>query len=376
MANYTIYDVTVSTLTPLHIGSGVELLHEYDYAIHQGRTWRIDELALLDAQEVDAQAENALALAERLARTPPAQLLRPSDFRTDSPFFRYVIQGTPRSNAEGAQLRAQIKDAYDRPYLPGSSLKGALRTLLAWSIWRERKLRPDPAQLQRRREWAASSYEKALFGRDPNHDLLRALQVSDSAPLESNAMMIANVRVQGRSDQLGAPVEVEAVKPDMSFHLTLKVDRALFTQWAQRAELPAAGEGWLARLPRSAQEQTRDRLQRELAWFERKKATTIVQFYRQLAGAKLGPNRFLLQLGWGTGWESKTLGSHLQANSDFMERILRDYRLARGRREAGDPFPKSRRVAVGFRRSPDGRISEQAAPPLGWCLVEMKERTA
>lgn len=375
MAEYTLYDVTVSTLTPLHIGSGVELLHEYDYAIYDKRTWRINEMALLDAQEMDAQTDDAPAWAERLARTPPAQLLRPSDFRADSPLFRYVIQGTPRSNAEGAQLREQIKDAYDRPYLPGSSLKGALRTVLAWSIWRERKMSPDPAQLQRRREWAASGYEKAIFGRDPNHDLLRALQVSDSAPLDAQAMMIANVRVQGRSDLAGAPVEVEAVKPDMSFQLSLKVDRQLFTQWAQRAELPAAGATWLAGLPRLAQEHTRDRLRRELVWFEQKKATNIVQFYRQLAGARLGPNRFLLQLGWGTGWESKTFGSHLQAGGEFMERILRDYRLARGRRAAGDPFPKSRRVAVGFRRSPDGRISEQAAPPLGWCLVEVKERT-
>lgn len=375
MAEYTLYDVTVSTLTPLHIGSGVELLHEYDYAIYDRRTWRIDEMALLDAQEVDTQADNALALAERLARTPPAQLLRPADFRDNSPFFRYVIQGTPRSNAEGAQLRAQIKDAYDRPYLPGSSLKGALRTALGWSIWRERNLSPDPALLQRRREWAASNYEKALFGRDPNHDLLRALQVSDSQPLDAAAMMIANVRVQGRGDLSGAPIEVEAVRPDTTFRLSLKIDRALFTQWARRAELPAAGEGWLARLPRLAQEHTRARLQRELAWFQQKKATAIVQFYQQLAGARLGPNRFLLQLGWGTGWESKTLGSYLQANGDLMERILRDYRLARGRREAGDPFPKSRRVAVSFRRSPDGRIHEQAAPPLGWCLVEMKERT-
>lgn len=375
MAEYTLYDVTISTLTPLHIGSGVELLHEYDYAIHDRRTWRIDELALLDAQEVDAGSDDAVALAERLARTPPAQLLQPSDFREGSPLFRYVIQGTPRSSAEGAQVREQVKDAYDRPYLPGSSLKGALRTVLAWSIWRERKLQPDARQLQRRRAWAASSYEKAIFGRSPNHDLLRALQVSDSQPLDAAALMIANVRVHGRGDQAGAPVEVEAVRPDMTFRLSVKVDRALFAAWAQRAELPAEGAQWLAALPRLVQGYTRQRLAREIAWFEQKRMVNIAQFYQQLAKARLGANRFLLQLGWGAGWESKTLGSHLQADGDFMERIVRDYRLARGRREPGDPFPKSRRVAVAFARSREGRIHEQPAPPLGWCLVEMKERT-
>jgi CRISPR-associated protein Csm5 len=370
MPDYTLYDLSISTLTPLHIGSGALLLHEYDYAIRQGRTWRIDEVALLDAQNVDDPT-----LAGKLAQTPPAQLLGDADYHEGSPFFRYAIQGTPRSGAEGAQLREQIKDSFDRPYLPGSSLKGALRTALAWHIWRERRLQPDVRQLERRREWAGSGYEKSLFGRSPNHDLLRALHVGDSASIEADRLMIANVRVQSRGGSQGAPVEVEAVRPDTTFQLTVKLDRLLFSAWAQRAELPAQGEEWLARLPRLVQEYSAGRVQRELAWHRQAgSAASIVQFFQQLAGARLGPNRFLLQLGWGAGWESKTFGAHLQSNGDFMARIIRDYRLAIGQRKADDPFPKSRRITVGFQRSQDGRIREQPAPPLGWCLVEMKER--
>lgn len=372
MADYTVYDVTVSTLTPLHIGSGVDLLHQYDYAVHQGRTWRIDEYALLDAQNVDDPA-----LVEQLARTPPAQLLQPGDYRDGSPFFRYVIAGTPRSAAEGAQVREQIKDSFDRPYLPGSSLKGALRTALGWHIWGLRRLRPDASRLQRRRQWAASAYEKALFGRDPNHDLLRALHVSDSEPLAADRLMIANVRVQDRGGNLKAPIEAEAVRPDVAFRLTIKLDRALFSDWASRAELPAEGAKWLGNLPRVMQAHTATRVRSDLAWFRAVQSNTpIVQFYQQLEGAKLGPNRFLVQLGWGAGWESKTFGVRLQEDRAFMERILADYRLARGRRREGDPFPKTRRVTVSFRRGPDGRIHEQPEPPLGWCLVEMKERKA
>ncbi len=39
-------------------------------------------------------------------------------------------------------------------------------------------------------------------------------------------------------------------------------------------------------------------------------------------------------------------GERLQADPNFMERILRDYRLACGKRRPGDPFPKSRRVVM------------------------------
>ena len=55
MADYLIYDVVITTITPLHIGSGTELLNEYDYVIRKGQeqTWRINDDALLDAVYTD-----------------------------------------------------------------------------------------------------------------------------------------------------------------------------------------------------------------------------------------------------------------------------------------------------------------------------------
>ena len=82
MTAYTLYDVTVSVLTPLHIGSGKDLLNEYDYAIRNGRTWRLNESALLDAQDVE-DADTAALLGGR----PPAELLQAQDFRPKSRFF-------------------------------------------------------------------------------------------------------------------------------------------------------------------------------------------------------------------------------------------------------------------------------------------------
>ncbi|MFN2138553.1 MAG: type III-A CRISPR-associated RAMP protein Csm5, partial [Candidatus Promineifilaceae bacterium] len=159
MADYLLYDVDVSLLSPLHIGSGQTLLHEYDYVVHGRKTWRINERTLLDAAITDD-----LSIAAQLARTKPAELLKPSDFQPGSPLFRYIIDGVPRSRAEGAELNEQIKDSYDRPYLPGTSLKGALRTALAWHAWGENGLQPDADRLGRSRKFADSSYTRELFG--------------------------------------------------------------------------------------------------------------------------------------------------------------------------------------------------------------------
>ncbi len=375
MPDYILYDVTVSLLTPMHIGTGRDLLHRYDYAIRNGKTWRINEDALLDAVLTDDPR-----MARQLAQTPPADLLKPEDFREDSPFFRYVMQGTPRSSAEGAQLKEQIKDPYDRPYLPGSSLKGALRTAVAWHAWGAANLRPETHQLGRSKKWAGQQYERILLGKNPNHDLLRALQVSDSRPVDASALMVLNARVLNRGGKMdGAPIEMEAIRPDTAFHLTMKLDTALFSDWARQGGLTLRGQEWLLHLGEVAQAHSADRIQRELAWFKNLRGVErVAGFYQRLAnvGGKLGGRRFLIELGWGTGWESKTFGSRLEGDERFMERIIRDYRLARGRREHGDPFPKSRRVAVAFRRDGQGRLIEIPAYPLGWALVEMKERKA
>ncbi|MGC9084134.1 MAG: type III-A CRISPR-associated RAMP protein Csm5 [Anaerolineae bacterium] len=371
MPDYILYKARATLLTPLHIGSGRDLLLSYDYAVHTGRTWRLNEDAILEAQNVD----DPKVLA-RLMAVPPAQLLQPADFREGSPFFRYVIRGIPRSQAEGAQLREQLKDPYDRPYLPGTSLKGALRTALAWHAWEERGLRPERTRLNPNPRFAAQEYERTIFGPDPNHDLLRALHVADSAPVGPERLILINARVLHRSGKMASPIELEAVAPETVFRFTVKLDEALFSEWAQRHRLRMRGEDWLRALPAIVNRHTAQRLKEERAWFNGVPgAERILEFYRGLGAPTRG---FLLQVGWGTGWDDKTFGSRLRADPNFLEGILRPpkqggYGIARGQRRPGDPFPKSRRVVVSVQRAPDGRTLEQPVAPLGWMWVELEE---
>jgi CRISPR-associated protein Csm5 len=368
MPEYTLFDVQVTMLTPVHIGSGRDLLLDYDYALRDGRTWRIDEDALLDAQDVDDPS-----IAETLARTPLAQLLREGDFREGSRFFHYVLTGMPRSRRVGAQLREQVKDVWHRPYLPGSSVKGALRTALAWHGFGALKMRPDAGKLGRRRTWAAQEIEREILGRDPNHDLLRALHVGDSAPLGADSLMLVNAQVLTRGGT-STPIEVEAVRPETAFRLACKLDEALFSDWAGKLRL-GGREAWLRQLPAIVRAHIGERIRAERAWYaEASDAGAAQGFYDHLARLDLPENAFVVQLGWGGGWGSKTLGSHLLADGRFMEGIIERYRLARGRRQRGDPFPKSRRIAVQVAQGRDGRAAERPSVPLGWALVEMFER--
>lgn len=360
----TVFDVSISLLTPLHIGSGKELLRDYDYVTYGGRTWVIQPDTMLEFfQKPDGSFD------ERLLGRPAAELLMAKDFDLENKqkLFRYILPGQPRAQGHGAVLREQYKDAFDRPYIPGSSLKGALRTLLAWHGFQERKLRLNVDNIRAGRSWAGQALEREIFGADPNRDLLRGLQVADSEPVAAERLQIINAQVVTGSEQMGAPIEVEAVRGDTVFTTTVMLDEFLHSPAAEQQLHFGERWNWLEQIPEIARAWGIEHLRRERDWFRQRKYEVVSRLYHQMVNAlgKLPSSQFFLQIGWGGGWNNKTIGYLLQTDDKAWERLLGDKRLspARFRRRPGDPFPKSRRVVTANR---------QVAAPLGWCLVEMK----
>lgn len=360
------FAVTISLLAPLHIGSGRELLRDYDYVTHGGKTWVIDAAAMLD-RFVAADG----TFDPRIVGRPAAELLENKDYVAGSSIFRYVLPGEPRAQGSGAVLREQYKDGRDRPYLPGSSLKGSLRTMLAWHGFRTANLSLDTNALGDNRSWAAQPVERRIFGPDPNHDLLRGLHVADSAPQPTGVLRIANAQVVTGSEKMGSPVEIEAVWTDTVFQTTLAIDSYLHDAQVERELRYGERWSWLTGLPAIARAWGVARLTHERDWFRQRKYDRVGQLYHQMLGIlnanKLAPNQFFAELGWGGGWGAKTIGAPLQANAREWERLLGDKRRspARFRRREGDAFPKSRRVLV---------VNGQVTAPFGWCLVELQEK--
>ena len=367
----SVYSVTVKIISPVHIGDGLELRKDFEYALHNGATYRLDEDAILEAK------------AQQLARyrqggyPPPALLLSEDDFN-QSGYFRYRLRGQPRSGKTYASVRSFLKDGFDRPYIPGSSLKGAFRTALAWTGWKEvrPKLDRDAIAPKWQKNWAGQKLEKKLFGPDPNHDLLRALQVSDlQGPQQAGeGLALVNAQVLTRYSS-GSPVELEALVGEVTLRGSLTIDESLFTPWAEGRLHFSNRKHWLDELMPRTQAHSRARIQRLAAWFEQaENGARIAQFYRDLLGAELAPNQAFLQIGWGAGWDGKTFWTHLQQDSQLFDQLIYEFRLQRRPkgappRRAGAPFPSSRRVA--------GAVKEHGfAPvaPFGWILVEMEPR--
>ncbi len=361
----TTFRVEIRTLTPLHIGTGAELRYDFDYVVHQGRTWRLHVDRILEAR-YDARAQGAIPL--------PGRMLTANDFQQRPEFFRYVATGVPRRAKTYAALRECIKDPWDRPYIPGSSLKGALRTALAWAGWSELHLPLKRNLIGHRAKFAAQPLERRIFGPNPNRDLLRALQVSDLFGPQKPGQGVGVLDVQVVTRQgFKAPIPIEAVV-QQTFTGTLKVDDYLLSAVAQQLGF-ADRRHWLTndflpRLRRYARQRL-EALSAHFAAFARSGvpgADDLVRFYQKLLNTTLPANMTFLQLGWGTGWDGKTLWTHLQQNPQLFEALIRDFRLQRRPKGApprrpGAPFPSSRRVVV--RR-------QRIAAPLGWVVLALE----
>ncbi len=365
---HTKYALTIEVLTPLHIGNGNELLRGYDYVADGGRTWVIDQKRLLEAALGEGgEFDNTL-----LSR-PPAELLRPSDFQEDSPFFRYVMPGEPTNRP----LREQIKDTWGNPYLPGSSVKGLLRTLLLWGIYTAEKDRVlDLSRADNRRSWAALPLEREVFApgisdprQAPNKDLLKALRVSDSEPVAADALHVATTLIyptSSRGGSRGVNIDVEALRSGTILQIQIAVEEYGFIDGqAQRVLGWGDLRKWFGRLPAIGRSHGGVRLGQEVEFHQNKGPKAALNFLTRAVKEweALADNEWLAQIGWGASWHSKTLNNLLTDQPGFEQAVVKKYNLARGRRQPGDPFPKSRNLVL---------QNGQPAIPMGWvkCRLE------
>jgi CRISPR-associated protein Csm5 len=222
----TVYRVTVTALSPLHVGTGERLREGLDFIERDGYLWVADQRALMRAVLAEAEKEKG-DLAEvaqaivgmTLDDLQQAGCLREEHFNLEKKLFRYRLQGRTSTTGKRGELHEQIKDVYGQPYLPGSSLKGALRSTVMRYLAGDDKRKPniqrkkwrnrpgyDPSVAGQFLEQRYFGWEGTPRGKAPNYDLWRAMQVTDSAPLPATGLALARVIVfpsSSKDEQVG-----------------------------------------------------------------------------------------------------------------------------------------------------------------------------
>ncbi len=242
--------VTLENVSPVCIGSGEKLMsRECVYLKDKGIVYIPDLKLLLDEiKKHGCMPAYERFLFESLDRDQSLGGFLYSmniPVNENAPWVRYrlnVSSGFNRLN----DLTLCMKNAQGLPYIPGSSIKGAIRTALLSEKTDARGANAlmDCMENNPKQRWSSreeyplrrlsfAMKDGRIMEGNAVNDLLKALQVSDSAPYSLNSLIVCKkmeLTVSGelRGDRGGrssSPVFRECIRPGSQTHFYLTIDK-------------------------------------------------------------------------------------------------------------------------------------------------------
>lgn len=342
----------LETLTPLHIGSGGTLSPYGDY-IYDAKTHSV---YLIDQQKLftvineygdslmDEFVQKVGASSQHNQYTLKKFL---EDYQID---FQSVSKAKiPARNALKSEQISELIKSGTRPYIPGSSIKGAVRTALLYAHRKEDGYSIEDALIDTRKKEAKnrkpSPNGEDLFGNIQN-DVLKFLHISDTELLpEDDIEIVKTVRVNLVKKSSDIPMIKETIPKGkkLQFRLQVKAKKGYhelderFSYLYQTTD--AKGEGEILKMVNEFSEALIEKELKTLKNFSSPNLAPILQFYEGLLATckqyKSKQNGAILRLGSGKTYFDNTI-SILFSDQEIEKLPLN--------RKGKGLFPKTRTV--------------------------------
>lgn len=368
-----IYELTIEVLTPVHIGDAKGRMTSLEFFQDDHAVYMVNEAAWAEILATQGDIDDFVRYVEQETRPSLDRFLDrlPVD-RANRLRQETVLRRIPKGERMWvSHLLPFVTDPLSgTPYLPGSSLKGAIRVALlnqladtparAKQIVGEGRRVQDGRKTDRPGERLDNLLRASLRGhrRTPQTDWLRGLHVSDAYPEQTACTEVREVRIISLNEgegyhygANGARVFVEVVRPGTTFKGRLKCDRELLELLSkttgQRA--PFRLEAWMD----ACQTMYSRSLEEDKRFFEDAGLPNMVGELDVLT--RKSPN---LRVGWGSGLLSASVVMHL---SNAERQTLRQLYFPRRKHPQ---FPQSRKV-----------VMAKGVPtfPLGWLRLSVCE---
>jgi CRISPR type III-A-associated RAMP protein Csm5 len=278
-----------------------------------GRNQALRQQLRRQRREAESNLSLAKFLRENLQMSQPAQWLRSVQA------LRYEVAAVaPPNRYEGFTLCLKTPD--HRPYIPGSELKGAIRTAVLAKMLNDdvnllrqlaQNLRPNMTRGQMNALWQGNEWlllRRNQNDRDAHNDLFRGIAISDSEPLPTNALRIYAAKRLNMSRDV--TVFVEAIAPNSETEVTLSV--ACPDRWLQAIGLTDKA-GWLdwTKLAHALYEHSNAVLDFIAKKFPAREFPQVHAKAQKLKEQNK-PDEPLVCLGWGQGFLSITMTEPLR----------------------------------------------------------------
>jgi CRISPR-associated protein Csm5 len=376
----------LTALTPLLVGDGQEL-SPIDYMV-----WK-DQINVLDQNRIFKLLSRGPRLDGYLAQLHKAQKL---DFASWGgfaqnfsqrriPFEHPTLTGIWEKTPADYLFIPTFASNGNGPYVPGSALKGALRTGLVYSRWSAstvEKLASGlegermPRRLSEAPEASAGASQVrilATFDSDPVSKSAFKVYLTRVANLDARTGSAPSVawKVAGRGNVPGprinesTPAFIEMATPGTEFK-----GAALERKFLEDPQL-AKALGWrsaptLGMMVKAANEYAGAQLDIHARFAEASGLPglqrNIAQLQEQLSSARSSSSTCLLCMGWGAGFLSKS--AFLDTGNDAFRKLLRSVPAFNRALKADVVFPKTRRIVF---------AGGQPAYLPGWAKLQIEE---
>lgn len=250
------YKILLETKGPLHIGSGKQMgKKEYIYNEKIKEIIVPDLVTMYKALKKKSLAnvyekEFLLGNEENLY----SWLMRKGISYAECKKWAKYVYNCSDTDFSGKRLDKKtknvsffMKDAYEKPYVPGSSLKGALRTILcANELMKNEKLKRKCQNIIRNQLESPSKYRNNYLKREIHKiesevfhvlsfenvaknnavcDQMKGMIISDSKPLKiSDLILCQKIDVDIRGQRNKFPILKECIKPGREIEFDLTID--------------------------------------------------------------------------------------------------------------------------------------------------------
>jgi CRISPR type III-A-associated RAMP protein Csm5 len=366
----------IETITPLHIGSGRTLQGntEYLYFSESKTVSIIDErkiLRIIGDENIDRWVniiEKGENLLDYLKQRSPTKYISPS--QTDKRLLKVKGNSNPTNGKSG--IREQQFSGNGQPILPGSSLKGAVRTAILNQV-----ILKNPFYAQQLRDFKSIDFrgkpkfsgnklEKKYFGGDANHDIFRLLRIGDTHFNQTECILAETLNEEGGDQKIKQSVQqhIECIPANQSALCGVQIPQDLIKQIENRpTELSQMKEiDSVKSIPiifDQIKAHSKKHIEKEIKKYELlnlpNQADSYVETLKDINESyqNLSKNQCILRVGYGTGYLSMTGGWAEEQwknipNIDFKKEINDLATAVRNNdRYNGMALPKSRKIVLG-----------------------------
>jgi len=349
--------IKIRTITNVHVGSGEMLYLNNDFCIAKDSEG-YDVVGIIDPRKVMELigVEHIDTWVQGIGRKRPVEEIvhqyAPKAMVED--YSSRVIELFSTRTTE--TLKECVHDGLGRPFISGSSIKGAIRTAVLAGVAAE--MRPEHLNVLNGKGMPdASEMEKSLFGSDPKSDVFRFLHVGDAifGELLTSAITMVNINERERHSfwdtSKSQTIEALSIGDETTFELRIKLDAYRKCNGVV-GELPYCMSS-VPVLFDTINAHTLSLLNSEIDYWaelkdkdEKHKIDAYIakceKIRTEIKKCESGKS-CILRIGHGSGWRFIT-GAWTERSPLFYEKIVPAAR-PNNRIYADYDFPKSRRVA-------------------------------